>query len=97
MLADIRFSSVIEPGLELVDILANAVRRAFVGNLRIEGWTDIRRLMIDRRGPYINLKVLAGLEFAIPPAYAAVLRHFTHNGKRMISPKYNRLAEEEAA
>ena len=61
LLADLRFSSGIEPGLELIDILVNAVRRALIGNLRFEGWRDIRRLIIHRRDHYINLMLLAGV------------------------------------
>ncbi|MCK1412531.1 hypothetical protein IVB55_05740 [Bradyrhizobium sp. CW4] len=42
----IRFSSAPEPGLELVDIVTNATRRALVGNIGKTGWIHIPRLMI---------------------------------------------------
>jgi len=35
-------------GLQLVDILVNAVRRAFKGNLKIDGWRDIGCLMLKK-------------------------------------------------
>jgi hypothetical protein len=41
-----RFSSQAEPGLELVDILTNAVRRGMMGNLERGGWKDISSLML---------------------------------------------------
>jgi hypothetical protein len=96
MLADLRFSSNIEPGLEWIDILVNAVRRALVGNLRIEGWCDIRRLMIHRHGHYVNLMLLAGAGQGAPhPAYGDVVEHFSAEGKNMLSPKFVRMAAEE--
>ena len=98
LLADLRFSSDIEPGLELVDILVNATRRALVGNLRIEGWRNIRRLMIHRPEHYINLMLLAGAGQApTRPVYGAVVKHFSAHGKTMLSPKFSRMAAEEEA
>ena len=98
LLADLRFSSDIEPGLELVDILVNAVRRALVGNLGIEGWRDIRRLMIHRPDHYINLMLLGGVGQAPTRlTYGAVIKHFSAGGKGIISPKFARIAYEEEA
>lgn len=34
-----------KPGLQLVDIVTNALRRAIMGHLRHEGWADLGRLM----------------------------------------------------
>src|SRR3990172_4756181 len=86
MTESFRFSSDAEPGLEMVDILANATRRALMGRLRIEGWRDIRGLMIHRRGHYIQLASL----LTAPPgrqewSYAPVIRHFSQGGKNMIA------------
>jgi hypothetical protein len=44
LLKDLQFSSEVQPGLEFVDIVTNAVRRALVGNLQEEGWQNIHRL-----------------------------------------------------
>jgi hypothetical protein len=41
LLGDLRFSSAVEPGLELVDIIVNATRRALVGALGEAGWCGI--------------------------------------------------------
>ena len=45
LLANLRFSFLSEAGLELVDILVNAIRRALVGNLARKGWGGIPGLM----------------------------------------------------
>ena len=49
-----RFSSEPEPGLELVDIVTNALRRGLVGNLGEAGWLPLRGLMIHRSEVYVN-------------------------------------------
>jgi len=49
LLKDLRFSDLAEPGLELIDILVTATRRALVGNLQLPGWNNIRRLMFTGR------------------------------------------------
>ena len=88
MKENIRFSSEAEPGLEIVDILTNAVRRALAGRLAISGWRDIRRLMIHRKEPYIQLVALR--DAAVPSSYESVVRHFTEGGKSMLSPRFLR-------
>jgi hypothetical protein len=37
-----------KPGLQLVDIVVNALQRAFNGRLRQEGWEGIGSMMIER-------------------------------------------------
>ena len=55
LLADLKFSSAIVPGLELVDIVVNATRRALTGNLGETGWSGIPKLMIFiERSPTYN-------------------------------------------
>jgi hypothetical protein len=58
MTENFRFSWLPEPGLELVDILTNAVRRGMMGNLKYESWKDIRSLMIHRNNHFVNVLVL---------------------------------------
>ena len=53
-----RFSSDPEPGLEMVDILTNATRRALNGRLGEEGWKGLPSLMIHRREQYVSLLTL---------------------------------------
>ena len=83
-----RFSSNPEPSLELVDILANATRRALAGRLGIQGWGNIRTLMIHRRDHYIKLVSLEDVPKGIKFAYGPVLRHFSRGGKDMIAPRF---------
>jgi hypothetical protein len=49
-----RFSSQPEPGLELVDIVTNALRRGLVGNLGEAGWLPLRSVMIHRSDLYVS-------------------------------------------
>jgi hypothetical protein len=85
MSESLRFSSKPEPGLELVDILTNAVRRGMVGNLKFEGWKNIRSLMIHRKSQYIRLlslaRKVAGPRTDVP--YMSMLRHFKTGGQNM--------------
>jgi hypothetical protein len=97
LLSNFRFSSDPEIGLELIDILTNAVRRALVGNLGSRGWRDVPRLMIHRPEHYVGLMTLAGAS-SIPerPSYAERLLHFTAGGKNMLSPRFLREADAAA-
>jgi hypothetical protein len=74
ILADVRFVSGYDPGLEIVDILTNAVRRALTGKLGQIGWGEIPNLMIHRRGHYLEFMHLEGAGVAPEkPSYAAVV------------------------
>jgi hypothetical protein len=86
----LKFSSDTEPGLEIVDIVTNAVRRALGGRLGKQGWQDIRGLMIHRKEPYIQLVALR--DAAVPSTYESVVRHFAEGGKSMLSPRFRREA-----
>src|ERR1035441_3327848 len=86
LLKDLRFSSEIEFGLELVDILTNAVRRALIGNLGIEGWGGIVRTMIHRKEHYIAFVRLDGVsESPEKPSYISVVRYFWPGRKSMVT------------
>jgi hypothetical protein len=53
------FSPAATPGLELVDVVTNATRRALIGNLDKTGWRRIPELMIHRNeNHYITLHSL---------------------------------------
>jgi hypothetical protein len=82
-----RFSSKPECGLELVDILTNATRRALNGNLGKSGWKTIPRLMIHRGQHYIRMLALMNRE---PPdvsyPYMPVLKDFSKNGRSELLP-----------
>ena len=96
LFADIHFSAAPEPGLELVDIVTTALRRALVGHLREDGWQDLRRLMIHRPDRhYISLMRLDGASsMPIEPKYAEVVRKFTRDGRLMIAPRFLALAKK---
>jgi hypothetical protein len=87
LLADLRFSSETEPGLELVDIVVNATRRALIGSLGEAGWHNIPKLMIHRNEPYIKLIILAegGDEIHHPPYARIVNTHFSAGGRPMLT------------
>jgi hypothetical protein len=96
LLKDMRFSSQIEFGLELVDILTNAIRRALVGNLAAPGWKNIVRTMIHRREHYITFVRLDGVSMTPKaPTYTAVVRHFWKGGKSMLTRHNLQIADEE--
>src|SRR5260221_4061801 len=81
-----RFSNKPEPGLELVDIVTNATRRALVGNLKQQGWGTIPSLMIHRSGPhYIKLLSVQNDpdQNRVYP-YAEVLKAFVRGGRSML-------------
>lgn len=82
-----RFSSDPEMGLELVDILTNATRRALIGNLYKTGWENIPNLMIHQKNNYIKLVGLGDFNSVKTVAYKDVLRHFTKNGKTLLTKK----------
>jgi hypothetical protein len=99
LLADLRFSARIEPGLELADIVVNAMRRALVGSLGIDGWKNIPRLMIHRPESYIQFVLLTeGPSIRLRTRYAnVVMQHFMSGGRSMLAPRFLReaLASEE--
>jgi hypothetical protein len=85
MTENFRFSSGIETGLELVDILTNATRRALVGNLKIEGWGNIHRLMIHRREQCLGVVAMGSIPEGHRPAFTSVIRHFGGGGRSMFA------------
>lgn len=95
LLADLRFSPAPEVGLELVDIIVNATRRALVGSLGEAGWRSIPRLIIHRKQPYIQFLMLAeGSDQVRRPAYTPIVRrHFSQGGKSMVAPRFIRAVE----
>lgn len=96
LLQDLRFCSDTQFGLEWVDILTNAVRRALIGNLQIGGWREIVRTMIHRPQHYIELVRLEGVSCALSdPPYADVVNHFRKGGKSMMTNQFLRIAIEE--
>jgi hypothetical protein len=84
----LRFSTDPEPGLELVDILTNATRRAFRGHLQREGWQEIPTIMIARNPNTIHM---LSLDSNIPESmrlpYGKVVMEFHDRAKSMLTAK----------
>lgn len=82
-----RFSSAPEPGLELVDVVTNATRRALQGNLGNAGWSRVPRLMIHRKGQYLGLVNLTerSSPFPKPPYSKVVAVGFAKGGRSMLT------------
>lgn len=100
LLKDIKFSSNTEVGLELVDILTNAVRRTLAGNLQKEGWQNIHKLMIHRNDEsYVRFVLFGKDEDIVQQAdYGRVVQQgFTQGGKQMLTPQNLRQADKELA
>lgn len=82
-----RFSSEPEPGLELVDIATNALRRGLIGNLEPDGWLPLRQLMIHRPGTYVRpVRLFSGPDRPIAQSLAANLNRFRMEGRIMSTP-----------
>jgi hypothetical protein len=80
-----RFLSDPEPGLELVDIVTNALRRALIGNLGELGWLPLRELMIHRSEVYISpVGLFADRKQKIAPSLLPIMNKFTTGGRNML-------------
>jgi hypothetical protein len=99
LLKDIRFCTKSEEGLEFVDILSNAVRRALTGNLQKPGWKNIHRLMIHRKEPYLQFVIFGdGEDIVKRTSYEnVVIEGFSSQGKPMMTPSTTRWATDEIA
>lgn len=85
-----RFSSDAEPGLELVDIVTNALRRALKGNLKPEGWLPLRGLMLHKKAPYFRAVSIQTetRSHLVPKELAFVMNQFRTGGRSMLAPRY---------
>jgi hypothetical protein len=87
LLKDLRFKAGQEMGLEFADVLANATRRLLRCELDHEGWINMHKLMIDRRGGYIRFNLYReGPNLVQGADYAAIVNEgFVRNGKQMFT------------
>jgi hypothetical protein len=81
-----RFSSEPEPGLELVDIVTNALRRALIGNLGEAGWLPLRGLMIHRSDVYVSPVGLLPPGHKVAPPLLPAMNRFRQGGRIMATP-----------
>lgn len=91
---DTRFSSEAEAGLELADIVANAIRRTVAGRLDGRAWEPLAGLFIARRQPCIHFVALNGMASA-NTAYSDIVRAFG-NGRQPMIPGHVRCRDEAA-
>lgn len=93
-----RFSSQPEPGLELVDIVTNALRRGLVGNLGEAGWLPLRSLMIHRSDVYVSpVGLIADDDRSLALPLRRVLNRFREGGRIMGTPGLQWPDEPDAA
>lgn len=91
LMESFRYSSAVETGLELADIVVNATRRALVGNLQPQGWIDIPTLMIHRNQQYISFIAFHDRDEEPECAYLpALLLGFAANGRNRYAPRFLR-------
>ena len=96
---DLHFSSKIDYGLELVDILTNALRRALMGNLKEEGWQGLPDLVIrtsEESFQFILFSDASDFTRDNVP-YFSVYKKLRHGRKAMLSRSSSKLAEAELA
>jgi hypothetical protein len=95
MTENFRFSTQAEAGLELADIVTNATRRAFSGNLQERGWWNIPTIMIGRaESCNVHLMALEDRNPPLPVPWGNVARHFANFGRRMVAPDRRRKSSE---
>ncbi len=83
---DFTITSDPEPGLELVDMLTNGLRRAFKHTLAPQGWVPIRSLMLHRKDQYVGVVDFEGTQktMAYPLDYRKVFHAFRRGGRSML-------------
>lgn len=87
ILKDFKVPSTPNYGLEIVDVLTNAIRRALSGNLREEGWCNISKLIVKMRAKH-QVQMLSftdeGAVQSVP--YGRVIRKLDRYCKRLLIP-----------
>jgi hypothetical protein len=78
-----RFSGDPEPGLEMVDIVTNALRRGLVGNLGETGWLPLRGLMIHKSKVYVNPVGLLPPDRLLARKLLPIMNKFRFGGRIM--------------
>ncbi|MEH6807883.1 MAG: hypothetical protein V7651_03470 [Hyphomonas oceanitis] len=79
------FSSEALPGLELVDIATNCLRRALVGNLEERGWLGLRSLMINRSDCTVRPVALHFDDRTVSKRYSRVLQVLSEGERSMFT------------
>jgi len=86
-------------GLQLVDIIVNAIRRALHGNLKVNGWGDLGRLMVSPEKGKNAMQMVALHNDAVPKpmTYGGIIKHFDKLSKPMLDAEFCRRIERETS
>jgi len=84
-------------GLQLVDIVVNAIRRALHGNLQVNGWGDLGRLMVSSEKGKNAMQMIALHNDVVPKPmpYGGIIKHFDKLSKPMLDTEFIRKIERE--
>jgi hypothetical protein len=74
-------------GIQIVDIIANCIKRAMEGNLQFDGWKYLSSFLILRKHPSISVTRVDPTSGHNHPAYTKFINYFQTCGKQMIVPK----------
>lgn len=92
------FLSDFNVGLELADIVTNALRRALMGNLEEDGWRNLPEIIIHRADqPSIPFLVIADKSVQNSVPYARTYRQISVGRKSMMTRRVSKLADLEIA
>jgi hypothetical protein len=92
-----RFSSEPEPGLELVDIVTNALRRALRGNIPEKTWIQLGRLLIRRTDLNVRAVTMSFDDEMTFRPYARVVQKLALTGRDMLTAHHRRRLEQRSA
>jgi hypothetical protein len=77
-------------GLQIADVLANALRRSFSGRLHREGWRPIGRLLVHRKAGAIRPINLGYRNGAVRAPYAEIMNELNRTGRSMLLDRKSR-------
>ena len=87
-------------GLRIVDIIVNAIRRACHGNLRLKGWCDIGKLMVQNAVGKNSMKMIVfsnnksgSIKLNVP--YKHIIKRFDKESKPMLKKEFVESIEKD--
>ena len=86
-------------GLQLADIIVNAIRRALHGNLQVTGWGDLGRLMVSPEKGKNAMQMVALHNEGVPKPmpYGGIIKHFDELSKPLLDEEFLRKLGQEKA
>lgn len=79
--------SLIEPGIQIADVLTNAIRRGLSGRLQEKGWRAAGRLLIHSSRGAIVVNSFSSESKTLKRAYAPIVRELNKGGQNMIASR----------